>query len=179
MGRTDVKLQQTTIAAAERVLADSRKDWFPTGTFSFTPQYVTPKGAFSPSGSWAATFSFSQPLYDGGQRRAAQAQRQVNLNAAKFALAAVENQANSDVRVARASIDSNTKVAASTHKSADQAAEVLKITNAAFELGASTNLEVIDAQRSLRDAEASVVVADDAVRQAKLLLLVALGRFPR
>lgn len=177
--RTDVQLQQATIKAAERVLGDSGRDWWPTGVFSFDPSYVTPSGLFQPSKTWRATFSFVQPLYEGGQRKALVAQRQVNLNAAKLGLAAIENQANSDVRLARLSVDGYGKIADSSRLSAQQAAEVLKITNAAFELGATTNLEVIDAQRSVRDAESAAVVADDAVRQAKLLLLVALGRFPR
>jgi outer membrane protein TolC len=59
------------------------------------------------------------------------------------------------------------------------AAEVLTITTAAFDLGASTNIEVIDAQRTARDADAAVVFAEDAVQRARLDLLVAIGRFPR
>ena len=140
---------------------------------------VGPSGAFSPSRTWRATFSFSQPLFDGGARKAARALRDVSLSSAKLVLTAIENQANADVRLAHASVDALTRVAASSRASAAQAREVLTITNAAFGLGASTNLEVIDAERSVRDAEATAVVADDAVRQARLLLLVALGRFPR
>jgi outer membrane protein TolC len=56
---------------------------------------------------------------------------------------------------------------------------VLQITTTAFEVGATTNLEVIDAQRSARDAETIATLAEDAVRRAHLDLLVALGRFPR
>jgi outer membrane protein TolC len=46
-------------------------------------------------------------------------------------------------------------------------------------VGATTNLEVIDAQRSARDAETRRALAEDAVQRAKLDLLVALGRFPK
>ena len=56
---------------------------------------------------------------------------------------------------------------------------MLRITTAAFEVGATTNIEVIDAQRRSRDADTAVAVAEDAVRQARLDLLTALGRFPR
>ena len=62
---------------------------------------------------------------------------------------------------------------------ANAANEVLKITIIAFEAGSTTNLEVIDAQRSQRDVEAVVAIAEDSVRQARLDLLVALGRFPK
>ena len=124
-------------------------------------------------------YRIGQMIDGGGARKAARALRDVSLSSAKLVLTAIENQANADVRLARASVDALTRVAASSRASAAQAREVLTITNAAFGLGASTNLEVIDAERSVRDAEATAVVADDAVRQARLLLLVALGRFPR
>src|SRR5438876_967489 len=62
---------------------------------------------------------------------------------------------------------------------ADQSNEVLKITDVAFREGATTNIEVIDAQRRARDADTIAVVAEDALRRARLDLLVALGRFPR
>jgi outer membrane protein TolC len=56
---------------------------------------------------------------------------------------------------------------------------VLRITTSAFEVGATTNLEVIDAQRQARDADAAAALAQDAVQRARLSLLVALGQFPR
>ena len=61
--------------------------------------------------------------------------------------------------------------------SADETAEVLRITTTAFEVGATTNLEVIDAQRSDLDANTAAELAEGAVRRARLDLLVALGRF--
>ena len=48
----------------------------------------------------------------------------------------------------------------------------------AFREGATTNIEVIDAQRRARDAETTAAIAEDAVRRARLELLVATGRFP-
>ncbi len=59
------------------------------------------------------------------------------------------------------------------------AAEVLRITDIAFRAGATTNIEVVDAQRQSRDAETTVRRAEDRARLARLALLVALGRFPQ
>ena len=83
------------------------------------------------------------------------------------------------MRLAEETVRSTERALMSVRLSAQQAAEVLTITNTAFEAGATTNLEVIDAQRSARDAETSVAIAEDAVRRARLDLLTALGRFPR
>jgi outer membrane protein TolC len=39
-------------------------------------------------------------------------------------------------------------------------------------------IEVVDAERRARDADSAAVIAEDAVRQARLDLLVAAGQFP-
>ena len=62
--------------------------------------------------------------------------------------------------------------------SAEFAAQALKFATLAYEAGASTNIEVVDAERRARDADTAVVVAEDAARQARLDLLAATGRFP-
>ena len=68
---------------------------------------------------------------------------------------------------------------ASAQAAADQAHQVVDIVNISFRAGASTNIEVIDAERSARDADTAVAVAEDTLRRARLNLLTALGRFPR
>jgi outer membrane protein len=83
------------------------------------------------------------------------------------------------VRLAYETVSSTQRSFESLRSAAQQAAEVLKITTFAFEAGATTNLEVIDAQRQARDADSSAAVAEDAVRRAQLDLLTALGRFPQ
>ena len=55
---------------------------------------------------------------------------------------------------------------------------MVQITDVAFREGATTNIEVIDAQRRARDAETTAAIADDGVRRARLELLLAAGRFP-
>ena len=138
--------------AAERTLRDSWKDWWPTAGASFDPVFITPSGLFQPSRTWRLTLTFSQPVFEGGQRRAARALRQVTLDQSRLATSLLELQAESDIRVAQASFESAERTLASARQAAEHAAEVLRITTAAFEVGATTNLEVIDAQRSARDA---------------------------
>jgi outer membrane protein TolC len=67
---------------------------------------------------------------------------------------------------------------ADRHQSAAFAAKALSLANAAYRGGATTNLEVIDAERRARDAEAQAATAEDSARQARLDLLAAAGRFP-
>jgi outer membrane protein TolC len=102
----------------------------------------------------------------------------VALDRAQYARNAVEIRARSEIRIGEESVRSYERALTSARLAAQQANEVLKISTAAFEVGATTNIEVIDAQRSARDAETLAEVAEDALRRARLELLVAIGRFP-
>jgi outer membrane protein TolC len=177
--RPDILLQTAVQRAAERTLRDSMKDWWPNVGASFDPTYITPSGLFQPSRTWRLTLAFSQPVFEGGQRRAQRALRQVALDESRLGLSLLELQAESAVRLAQASLESTQRALDSARQSAEHAADVLRITTAAFEVGATTNLEVIDAQRSARDADSTSTLAEDAVRRARLDLLVAIGRFPK
>lgn len=177
--RPDLQLFAAERQAAERVVKDSRKDWWPAGTVSFDPQYLAPGGLFQPAGSWRVTLSLSQPILDGGERAGLRRQRESALDAAALAVTQREIQARAEERLAREAVASSERALASVRLAFTQANDVLRITIVAFQAGASTNIEVIDAQRTARDTESAATQAEDAVRQARLDLLVALGRFPR
>jgi len=177
--RPDVRTQQSSIFAAERVVHDSWRDWLPTGTASFAPTYLTPSGLFQPSRTWLALISFRQSVYEGGGRRATKALRGLAVDQSKLELSLIEIRARSEVRTAQAALASRQKSLASARQSATLAHEVLRVTAAAYELGATTNIEVIDAQRSARDADTTARRTEDSELRARLDLLVALGRFPK
>jgi outer membrane protein TolC len=177
--RADVRVQQATQSAAERVVRDSWRDWVGAASASFDPQYVAPKGLFQPSKTWRLTVSFAQPIFEGGQRKAARQLRELQVEQTKLALSNVMLQARSEVRVAQEAVGSAVRALESARLAATQADDVLGITTAAFQVGATTNIEVIDAQRSARDAETTAALAEDALRRARLDLLIAIGRFPR
>jgi outer membrane protein TolC len=175
--RPDLVTQATIRRAAERVVADSWRDWVPDVTASFDPAYVTPSGLFAPSGTWRVSFVTNYSIFDGGQRRLAKQQRSITLQQATLTLTELEIQARSEVRLAQDSVRFRERALEAARRAAEQALEVVKITTTAFEVGATTNLEVIDAQRVARDAETAAAIAEDALRRARLDLLIALGRF--
>jgi outer membrane protein TolC len=177
--RPDLQLFAATERAAERTSRDSFKDYFPTVFASFDPQAVTPSGLFQPSRTWRLTFSASQPIFDAGQRKGVARVREAAAASSRFELTAAQIQARSEVRMAQEEVRSRELTLESIRLAARQAQEVLSITNTAFQAGATTNLEVIDAQRSARDAEAAAAIEEDAVRRARLELLIAVGRFPQ
>jgi outer membrane protein TolC len=177
--RPDIQFQQQVISAASRVVADSWKDYLPTGTAQFVPQAVVPAGIFAPIRSWRLTLTLTEDVYDGGNRKALKALREVTLDQSKLQLTSLQIQARSEVRQARASLAGAERGLVSAREASDEANQVLTITTQAFEVGATTNLEVIDAQRQARDTDTARALAEDLVRRSRLDLLVALGRFPK
>ena len=68
---------------------------------------------------------------------------------------------------------------ATSGEAAASAAEALRITEIAYRAGATTNIEVVQAQQTARNAEIVLAQSEDGLRQARLDLLVALGQFPQ
>ena len=122
---------------------------------------------------------FAVPLFDGGFRAGEKAQRLADLSSIKFQRTNAERGAASEIRSARASVASTTRAFNAAQQAADRANQVVMITDVAFREGASTNIEVLDAQRQARDVETQAAIAEDALKRAQLDLLVALGRFPQ
>jgi len=176
--RTDLKLFATEVDAARRIVADSSKEWHPTLTGIFEPVFQQPGSVFTPEASWRALLQFSVPVFDSGLRKGRKLERQAALQQTEVTLSSAQREAASEIRAAYESVRRSERVLQSTRDAATQAAQVLEITNISFRAGATTNIEVIDAQRRARDADTAVAVAEDQTRQARLDLLNALGRFP-
>jgi len=177
--RTDLQLLMERERAAQRVYSDSWKDRLPSLNASFTPSLLEPPGLFATAFSWRAQVLFAVPLFDSGLRAGEAAQRLADLNGLKFQRANLERQAASEIRTARDAVASTTRAFAQAQLAADRANEVVQITDVAYREGASTNIEVLDAQRQARDVETQSAIAEDALKRAQLDLLIALGRFPQ
>ena len=175
--RPDVRLLTAQVQAADRVVRDTWKSWLPTATAGFSPQYVTPAGFFEPANTWRAFVQLQIPIYDGtlgATRRLRIADRET----AQLRLDALKVQARSEARFAHEAVTSNEQIVAASRAAAENALEALRITEIAYKAGATTNIEVVQAQQTARNAQVLAALADDRLRQARVDLLVALGRFP-
>jgi outer membrane protein len=176
--RSDLRLATARTQAADRVLSDSWKDYLPSVTGLFQPQYFQPETLFQPSLSWRAEVAVNIPIFDFGFRRAARTERQALFDESRLQEEALLRQAKSDVRSAVEAIKSAERTLVNVKAAADEARQVVDIVNISFRAGASTNIEVLDAQRVSRDADTAAAVVEDQLQQARLALLVALGQFP-
>jgi len=177
--RADLRLFAAQQQAAERVVRDSSKDYWPYLEAVFLPQSTYPAQFFLPANSWRFQLQLSVPIVDSGQRRGQKRERQAAFDIAKASFAGALTEARSEVRTAREAVQSAIRGLASAEAAAGQAKQVVDITNVSFRAGAATNIEVIDAERRARDADTAVAVAEDTLRRARLELLTATGRFPR
>jgi outer membrane protein TolC len=175
--RPDIRLATAELAAADRVVSDAWKNWLPTVKASLTPRYVTPAGLFEPSKSWRAFFVLDVPIFDGTLRPDKRV-RIADRDTARLRLDGLTLEARSELRVAQDTVRSTERIVAAARQAADSAGEALRITEIAYRAGATTNIEVVQAQRDAREAEILAAVAEDRLRQARLDLLVALGQFP-
>ena len=177
--RTDIRLLDARQKAAQRVFDDSWKAFLPQVNGTFTPLVLGPSGLFAQSRSWRASAHFTVPLFDAGFRKGLRIERGALLDTVKAERANTAREATSEVRTAREAIASTARALVVARLAASQANEVVQITDVAFREGATTNIEVLDAQRQARDADTQAVITEDALRRARLDLLVALGRFPQ
>jgi outer membrane protein len=176
--RTDVVAADVRLKAAEHSIHDNWTDYSPYLVGTFMPFYANPATVTYPTTGWEAQLLLTVPFYDAGLRYAQQKQRDVTREEAAVELEGTIRQARSDVRTAFAEVARADAALASSRSAADLAHTGLELANASYKAGASTDIEVIDAERTARDAETAVAVAEDGSRQARLDLLAATGRFP-
>ena len=179
MRRPDIRLLAQRQLAAERRAGDAWKEYLPSVTALFSPTMLAPTGLFANARSWRASVLFAVPLFDAGQRRGQAREREALVDVVRAERLNAERQASSEIRTAREAVVATERALQHARAAAGQANEVVRITDVAFREGATTNIEVIDAQRRARDAETAAAIAEDAMRRARLELLVATGRFPQ
>jgi outer membrane protein TolC len=176
--RSDVQLSRGRLHAAERVAHDDWADYAPSLLLSLQPFFQYPPTSTLPEFGFQGQLLLSWTIYDGGLRYGLQKERASLVREARAGVEGGVRQAQADVRAADEEVRRSTAALAAARDAAKLAGEGLALTNLAYRAGASTNIEVIDAERRARDADTSVAQAEDSWRQATLDLLLASGRFP-
>jgi outer membrane protein len=176
--RADVVARRRAAKAAERTVHDAWTDYMPYLDLIAFPFYQTPQTPTIPRTGWQGELVLTVPFYDGGLRYGQEHERQANTEEARLNAQATLRQAKSDVRVAFEEMQREDIALDQANQSAEFAQRALNLANMAYRAGATTNLEVIDAERQARDAETQAAIAADGSREARLDLLAASGRFP-
>jgi outer membrane protein len=176
--RQDVQAAKQRALAVEKVRKDSWTDFMPVIGGQIQPFFQHPASLVMPETGWQAMLVLSFPLVEGGLRRGQMRERDALLAEARAQYDGLLRQTRSDLRVSVEEVRRADEAMRSASTAAELAHQALDLANLAYHAGATTNIEVIDAERRARDADSAVVVAEDNVRQARLDLLVAAGQFP-
>ena len=176
--RVDVIAQRERTESARKAVRDSYTDYLPVLSAVGQPFYQNPATLTQPTTGWQAQLVLSIPLYDGGNRYGLKEERDALHAQQKTRLDAALRQARSEVRIAFESMQHADEALEQAREAAKLSIEALELAQLAYKSGATSNLEVIDAESRSRQAATAAVVAEDASRQARLELLAACGRFP-
>jgi outer membrane protein TolC len=176
--RADVIAADRRKVASDHVTRDSWTDYSPYVTAVFEPFYQNPPTSQTPASGWQAEVVLTVPFYDGGLRYGLQKERDALAHEAEDSRQETVRQTKSDVRTAFETLRRAEESLVEAHNAARLAAEALDLASLAYNAGATTNLEVIDAEQTARDAQIQAEVASDTARQARLDVLAATGRFP-
>jgi outer membrane protein TolC len=176
--RADVVAYQLKRRAAERVTHHDYTDYLPFLVGTAMPFYQDPATPTIPRTGYQMELVLTLPLYDGGLRYGQAKERDALAAEARVGFEGQLRQARSDVRAAFEGLrraDDALKASRDTARFANQA---LDLANLAYTAGATSDLEVIDAERAARDADTQAEIAADTARQARLNLLSVTNHFP-
>ena len=171
---------------AHRTLRNSWADYMPTLSIGFTPTFSYPaqpadKSAGTPALpalAWVAQAFVTVPFYDGGLRYGLTKERRALFFEATANLEGALRQMRSDVRLDNEATRQTSRALTNARNAAQLAHDAFKIADLSYRAGASTNIELIDAERRARDADTAAAIAENAARQSRIDLLFATGQLP-
>ena len=176
--RTDVRLLDMRVASAKRAAGDTWAYYTPYLAAVGTPFVQYPASLTQPELGWQAQLVLTLPIYDGGLRSGISRERDAVLAETRSNMEAGLRQAQAEIRANFEAMMRADLALSSARDAARLARRAMDLANIAYKAGATTNLEVIDAARSVRDADTATAQAEDLSRQTRLDLLAASGRFP-
>ena len=162
--------------ASDAVLRGSRGSYFPT--IALTGAFTTNDNKFFPTATTrrAVGINLSWPIWNGGQRELAIERAESNRDVARAVREDLERSARRDVTEAFTSYQVANRTQEIAIAAVAVATEILRVQQARYQAGASTVLELLDAQSQLVQAQADLVQSRYDVRLARASLEAILGR---
>ncbi len=176
--RTDIRLNQEQTKASDRSLNMSWMEYMPTLNLLGEPLFQHPQTPPFPEWGWQIQAQLSWTIFDGGARYGRTHQREAQLSEDQITLEGTTRQVLSDVRTSFDSVKRSVRALDNARHAAAYAVDTYRLADISYKAGASNNLDLIQAFLAARDAATQAVIAEDALRQSALDLLVASGRFP-
>jgi HAE1 family hydrophobic/amphiphilic exporter-1 len=172
--RTQERVQTLLI---DVTAADAKPSVEFNGSYGFAVR--RPRNLFDQDfSSWSAGINFTVPLFDGKRTAGRVAQAVSQRNTVTHQIAALENQVRLEVQSAFDSLALADRTIQASELNVAQARRASEMTEANYKLGAATQLDVVDAQQSLRQAENIRNQALYTHANARATLRFVMGRDP-
>jgi outer membrane protein TolC len=176
--RPDLAALARDLALAEAELSDGWVEYLPTLGLTAQSFLQNPATSTLPAKGWQAQLALVVPLFDGAARPALQNDRRGRVLQVRAALSEALLDAESEIRASATALSHRQEALTEVEASARLADESLLLARTAFSEGVGTQVDLIDAERSARDAATAVAVATHDRDRARLDLLLATGRLP-
>lgn len=173
---------------AEDRVAFARSNFFPTLTLEgvYFLRDQDPRSPFFINESWSIGGRIEFPIFEGGLRRAELRQAKSRLEQGRLATARLARQVDLDVTRARLTLDAVTRALESRQEQHRAASKNYEMVSKQYTFGLATNLDVLDANQALIEAERDVTAAMydrhlaiiDVQRSAGVFLSEALKALP-
>ena len=178
VARPDVRAAERRLAESTASVGKAEAGLYPsitlTGPITTTGQRLGDLAKYS-SVAWSLGPSVTIPLFDGGKLRAAVALAKAERDANFSAYRAAVLKALEDVENAVVSLAGERRRTASLADSAKNYRQASELSQALYDNGSSSFLDVLDAERSLYSAEDSLLQSRASVAKDYVALAKALG----
>lgn len=172
--RSDLQAAKSQVQAAERTLSAARAERYPS--LSVNGNY----GAIgtNPSqshGTFAAVATLNLPIWQGGRTEGNIEQASAALDQRRVELENLKGQVESDVRSAYLDMGTSSGQVEIAQKNLQVAKESLDLTRQRFDAGVTDNVEVVQAQEAVANANLDYINSVFAYNVSKLSLARAMG----
>jgi outer membrane protein TolC len=172
--RADYQSMQAQVKAAELAQEAVSAEWLPTASINSNYDLVGPTFAES-HGTFGVTGSIRMNIFDGGKRKADMLEAAATLKQRQEELANLRGQIDQETRSALLDLDSAAQQVAVAQSNVDLANQTLAQARDRFAAGVTDNIEVVQAQESVSNAQQNLISSIFGHNLAKVALSRAMG----
>lgn len=175
--RPDIRAAERQLAAAVARIGVAEAQLYPAITLggSITPSFTRVAGSESGLLSWAFGPSISLPIFDGGALKANVSAAESTARESYLAWKQTVLNAVEEVENALAAVSRDARTVSALRNTVRSYEEALQLATASYRDGASSLLDVLDAQRQVSSARANLAQAVQRMAQDFVSLNVAIG----
>lgn len=175
--RPDIRRAERELAAAVAEIGVAEAQLYPSITLggSISPSWISTKSLAGSLTSWSFGPSLTLPILDGGRLKANVDIAESSARGAYLAWKASVLNAVEEVENALAAVNRDSQTVSALTATVRSYEEALALSTASYKDGASSLLDVLDAQRSVSTAQASLAQAVQQMAADYVALNVAIG----